>query len=497
MKSLSFRRFVLCLLAAGCGGDEGPACEDPTYGDGVCNIDTTCDVVDVDCLIPFETPEAARTWYETSPAAASKGPSLPVTDSRFAPTQALLDEGWATYTSIYDVGDLAGERVQLVLIDDMAVNAFVSADLDRVRAGLAVMVNTGVVDKNAPKEQLVGLIIHELQHAIGLHVNKDVKDRIRAYYTAPVGMEPMGNVQTDNSAVRTQFEAWEKYAMIAGWASDVELSGLPMMGSKTSISSLGVLGPFFLDLINERRLANPTPACIASYTDFIALTNRLRGMKRELDQSFAIASTETAGIIAATTKLRDDCFMGVAGDAIVHLARLAGVTEAEVRVDLPADIIAAIEGKTVITGWFNAVNTSRTRMREIEAGFQAQAGVPWTRLRYFSTEEDADDVSARIMKQMKLAPDGMAQLLISVNPSLASDCTPLLGGGGDIPYGEQLMDDHHATCWRAGHQQAVGATTSSRLLPTWRPLGPARQVPGLLRLLGPNEDLEVGHVHAP
>jgi hypothetical protein len=486
-----WRVIVLCGLVGGCVGEVGEsgdfgsevACTDVKYGDGVCDIDTSCDVVDVDCLVAFDTPDAAKAWYDASGIAAVKGPSVSTTDARFAPTQSLIDEGWAAYKSIYSVGDLADKRVQLVLVQNDAVNAFVIPDKDLVRAGLVVMVNTGLVDLNAPKAQVLGVIMHEFQHAMGLHVNRTVKDRMRTYYKAPATSEPIGNTQVEDPAVRAAFEGWKDWVSAVGYASDAELSGLPLMSlDVSSRDTLGFFGVYFLKLIKERQAANPTTACTTAYNSFISLYSRITGLARALDNGYSLASTETTNIVNAITALRDNCFTGVTGDAITHLARLLGANEATLRAALPPELKTAIEGKTVVTGWFNAINAGRTKLRELEAAFKTQSGVSWDRLRYFSTEEAADDVSARIMRKMGLAADGAGQLLVSVDSALSSACMPMLSSGSSIPYGENLIDDHHATCWRTQHQQVIGASVSARLLPTWQPLGPASHVPALERI---------------
>jgi hypothetical protein len=477
------------------GGDDEPvvACTDPAYGNGVCDLDTTCDVVDVDCFVTFDTPDSAKAWFDASGQAANVGASLPVSDARHAPTQALIDEGWEAYKKVFKVGELADERVQLVLIDNSSVNAFAMGDKDRVRAGLAMMVNTGLIDANAPKAQVLGVIMHEFHHAMALHVNPTVKERMIKYYKAPAGSEPIGNRQADDPAVRAHFDAWTTYGEWAGWASDVEFAGLPMLFDVVK-SSRGLAGYVFKKLILERVAANPTTACTTSANAFMALHTRLIGLERRIDNGFTLAAAESQNVITATTNLRNDCFgTAVTGDAITHMARLLSIPEAPLRESFPADLKAEIEGKTVITGLHNSIQVARTKMRELEAASAAQLGVSWDRVRYFTTEEDADDASARIMLEMGLAVDGGSQLLIGTDPALSSVCMPMLSSGSVIPYGEKLTDDHHATCWRASHQQLVGVSASGRQLPSWGPLGPEPRTP-LLERIGAGEALrEIAH----
>jgi hypothetical protein len=486
---------ILISITAACTsevveeGDDEPeiACADPKYGNGTCDLELSCEVVDVDCFVTFDTPAAAKGWYDGTPASMFNGASLPPTDPRFAPTQALLDEGWEVYKSRYEVGDLADERVQLILVENPMVNAFVLADNDRTRAGLAVLVNTGLVDSNSPKDQVLGLIMHELAHAIGLHVNQTVRSGMITYYKAPAGAEPIGNAQTDDPAVRAAFGTWNTYAEIGGYMSDAELGGFPLTTSDvTKVALYGYFGVYFFKLVAERHAQNPTTACTAAVNAFVALNNKLAGYHSTLDLGFTVPSSEGTAIVNTITALRSDCFTGVTGDAIAHLARLMGVPDPTLRSVMPPELLAEVEGKTVITGWYNVIRVARERMRAIEAAFGTQLGVPWTGLRYFSTEESADDTSALIMKAMNLAPDGMGQLFIR-ETGLSTSCGAVLASGATPHYGENLKDDHHATCWRARHQQVIATMASSRRLPTWRKLGPATHRGSIERLAGTDD----------
>lgn len=143
-----FAGFLLSVVAAGLVGcsDEVDefSCSDPKYGNGTCDLDTTCGAPDIDCFVTFETPEEASAWYTAWPGlVAAKGPAIATDDVRFASTQALIDEGWEAYKNVFEVGKLAEYRPQLVLVDNNEPNAFALADTDRTRAGLAVMVHTG------------------------------------------------------------------------------------------------------------------------------------------------------------------------------------------------------------------------------------------------------------------------------------------------------------------------------------------------------------------
>jgi hypothetical protein len=272
---------LLCLLLLACGtGDEEPRCEDPKYGNGTCDVETSCGAPDIDCFVTFETADAARAWYDGTSFPAQKGPSLPASDARHANMQALLDEGWQAYQATHDVGDLRAKRVQLVLVDSATPNAFVVSY--QAMVGLVVMVNVGLVDFDAPKEQLLGIVMHELEHAIALHVLPEVNARFRRYYRAG-DVEPFGFEQVDDPAVRAIVEDWLFYADDVGYLTDAELAGLPLPDE-------GILGRAFVAITKARVAANAA-ACNASATQLESVYTQITGAKHPLDRGVTLAAT--------------------------------------------------------------------------------------------------------------------------------------------------------------------------------------------------------------
>lgn len=461
----------LALAGIGCTGeaaDGADRCDDPKYGDGTCDVQTSCSAPDVDCFTTFQSAEEARTWYQGSPFVADKGDAVSTADPRFAPMQALLDRGWKAYQDSHEVGDLADQRVQLVLVDNDFPNAFVAPSAGK--AALAVMVDTGLIDLHAPDEQLMGIVMHELEHAIGLHVVPGVKDRFVRYYLAPAGSEPLGASQTDDATIRKAAEDWLSLSDDVGFLTDVELAGLPLSGD---------LGSIFAKTVVMQAMAKPT----ACKPNAMALDNLLASIQQRtslLDKGVTLSGTNAGQVITQVLgDLQAQCFAGFTQDALAVFAKIHGVDEAAVRAAAPAELRALIEGKHFIQGIYNWVAYDRMKMRDIEAAFATQHGQPWARLRFFSTEEAADDSSVATLARMGLPADGIGRILPRLVEGLEAQCRPLVDGNQAIPYGEDLTDAHHGTCWRAGHAKARAAAVPRRaavrglvLAPAGRPRSP-------------------------
>jgi Peptidase family M48 len=430
--------FLVCLSA--CGGD-ATTCDDPAYGDGVCDLETTCGIPDIDCFETFDIQADAQAWYVAGPLAKDRPPA-PATDPRFARMEALLLDGWEAYKAAYDLGDLADATPQLVLIDSPDVNAFaMRAGLTpQDRIGLAVMVHTGLIDLGAPDDALLGVVMHELAHGLRLHLFPEVKDRLRTYYLAGAGTEPIGREQTEDAIVRLHAEPWIVRGTDAGYFSDLNIAGLPLGGRLGTVFDFGI--------------AAHAPGRVAC----TAPVMRVRQIQKEISDSIdkisgdiTLAATAPQTILTAMTRLRDECFVNFTPDVITVAAAAFEVDESVIRKLVPADLLPMIEDANFVVGIYNWLQYNRRTMRELEAAFTAATGAAWNRVRYFSTEEDADDVSVVVLDSADLRPDAITDVLLRLKVGVEAPCRAALAAGGAIPYGDNLVDDHHGDCWRGAH----------------------------------------------
>jgi hypothetical protein len=70
---------------------------------------------------------------------------------------------------------------------------------------------------------------------------------------------------------------------------------------------------------------------------------------------------------------------------------------------------------------------------------------------------------------MGLPPDAVGDFFVSIVPEAAQGaCTELLGRGEVPPYGD-LVDEHHASCWRAYHVTAFAESEADAVTALRRP----------------------------
>lgn len=138
-----------------------------------------------------------------------------------------------------------------------------------------------------------------------------------------------------------------------------------------------------------------------------------------------------------------------------------------------------LEALLVLTG------KRRAALHAIETEFTAATGAPWSALRFFSIEEEADDHAARIAARQQLATEGSTAPSGALLGDKRSACEAAIEAG-TTPYGVRLTDDHHGDCWRIMHTRQVmaaataapAATTARAAAPTpWTPTRPERPHP--------------------
>jgi len=429
------------------------SCVDARYGDGVCNLDLACSVPDIDCFRTFATDAEAATWWMTEQTKIGQSfPIVPESDPRFGKVRDALDQGWAAFKVHRPVGTLAAKRPALVLVDKPMIQnaAFVYGDTDQP---FAVMVETPALVGNVTTEELLGVMMHELQHAVGLHKLGMNGDKLRAFYVAPTGSEPLGRNQNDDANLHMLGTAWREAAAQVGSYSQSELGGFPFAG---------VFYQMMSTVAGQAVQAHPD-VCTAPVQALNDAQGAATANEDPLDSSLTVdLQTVAPQIESALGSLKADCLPSFPYDLIQVGASMAMVTPEQYEAMLEPRDVALVKGKHFVDGLIAIVEDRRATMRDAEAMFQSATGEPWSQLRFFSYEEDADDVSTIVMRAAHKDPNAMSKFFLTVlPPAVASACSAKVASG--LPgYGVDLTDEHHALCWRVGHEQR--AATEARTL---------------------------------
>jgi hypothetical protein len=434
------------------GNDDGGsgACEAPEYGNGTCDTSIDgCAAPDIDCFVTFDDQGAADDWYlefeQLLAMQEFREPRAVLSTAHpdFARMRSLLDQGWAAYQEVNPVADLASYSPALIIIEDPSINAFVIPDLDSGNAGFAVIVQSGLLDQVFTDEAMLGLVMHELEHAIGLHIVGDVRDQLRTFYIAG-DVEPFGFEQLEDPAALEYGSAWRELASEAGPFTQEELGGLPFGTSQ--------LNQIFNTVVSAETQANPA-ACSGPSEDLDQLNFEIgqtfSGLDADLDLENGPFREDVDAVLIA---MRDECLAGFPQDFIEVVAEIAGVTPQEITASLTQEDLDIVVGVHFVDAVAGLAVDRRIRMTELEEQFEDETGTLWDSLRYYSFEEAADDATVPVLENMALPANGLADFLFDVqDPGTRAACDQLLDFGETPPYGADLSDEHHATCWRVDH----------------------------------------------
>lgn len=437
------------------GKCDGPdnSCSDSRYDNGVCDPQIACAVPDIDCFETFEDDASAATWFAAFEAKLAeeehRAPRTLLTPDhpRWATTRKLLDDGWESFRQSRPVGLLGDKRPALVLLEDAAPNAFVAPDLETGKAGFVVMVQTGLFETGGSADGAFGIMMHEFQHVVGLHIVADTKQRLRKFYFAPEAAEPIGADEADDASARAHGELWRSLADEAGRFHDEGLRALPMGGQLTSILQTAI----------AQAGAMQVPACMQARATLSAIANGIAGQMDSLSGEIFVGADVPSKVDQAMATLKTACFAGQSKDLLAVIAEASGQTTEAVEASMqPADV-ALIKGKPVVDGFSALLIDRRAKLRDVEAELLPRTGYPWSALRYFSTEEDADDVSVSVLRAANVEPpDAIGSYLVSfLGADGRTRCNELLARRVIPPYGADLLDEHHALCWRAHHVRQV------------------------------------------
>jgi len=445
---------ALLLAVVGCATDDagddtggggkadGETCSDPLYGDGTCQLDLACGIPDIDCFRTFGSDAEAGTWLTGVWGAAQ----VPAEDPRFVRARALLDRAWSTYQSEAHIGKLAESKLALVLLDDPSANAWVTSDPELGQAALSVQVHTGIFLEGFTDEDLLGVLFHEIAHITKLHVFPDVKDSTLRYYLADAG-EPIGALQPDEPRVRELANRWLDIAYFSGVYATPALDDLPYGGNIDDLFSL--------------YLQQVAPACTAAATAVYDLYAKFQ--PSPIDDSLMINSAGTAEI---------DRVLDVLSACVAPQGQ---TMQAFLDTQTPEWKSYALEQFSPDEQWLLAenafevitllANDRRGKLAAIEGQLTRDLGQPWSAVRYFSTEEQADDISVRMTQAAKLPDPGVSGFMLDAIGDQRAACEQHIAGG-TVPYGINLVDTHHGTCWRVAHarQLAMPVGTSARMV---------------------------------
>ncbi|HEY4176623.1 MAG TPA: hypothetical protein VGM90_07325 [Kofleriaceae bacterium] len=443
-------------------GDGSGECADPMYGDGVCQADLSCGVPDIDCYRTFATDAEASTWF----APQYGYPVIAETDPRYIRTRALVDKAWDLFKAANPMGKLADAHLALVMLEDPNVNAFVTSDAETGKAAVSIQVLAGLYVDGVSDDDILGVMFHELEHLYGLHVLQETPDKVRRFYLAD-GAEPIGAHEANDANIADRANQWRAMAGFAGPYDTGLLGELPYGGN---------VGPLFQSYLAAVQTRD-NGTCAQAATAVSDLYTELAPRSVEFDESLNIDDT-----LSTRIKARLDALSACVGHYPYSLQDFLA-TQGQEWIDYMNTVITSDEQWLLPESAFETItllsDDRHGQMRAIESKFQQVVGKPWSAMRFYSFEEAADDMSVKVMKAAKTAhPElfvdaapGVAGLMKKMMPvDQQTECEQSMTAGGLVPYGLDVADEHHGTCWRVAHARQLWNASSpmARVVPPTR-----------------------------
>jgi hypothetical protein len=312
--------------------------------------------------------------------------------------------------------------------------------------------------------------LHEIAHIVHLHALTEVAGQTFKFYVAHGG-EPIGAHQPMHGKAQSHGMMWRALGEYVGVSSDPGYRDFPISGT-------------FANLWDQYAASASArlPQCRAAI-DRVQLL-RFRLPASPLDEILPVKPWLADETAAALQTLRD-C---VADDPLTLHGLVAGLGSAwanYLRQQLTTGEYLLLD-MPALPAILELILTRRKAQWNTEMHFLVDTGAPWSAIRYYSYEEQADDYAIHIGRANRLTTLGVNALMMKVLGDAAPTCLAQIATGR-VPYGKNLLDDHHAPCWRIAHawDVATWGQTAARSLapprPARAPWVPVREeVPRLL-----------------
>lgn len=391
----------------------------------------------------FATHADAIGWFEGfAKRNRIQAKALPPTmDAYYDVLEKELDVIWKSFVDLFE-RDTEGltKPPFIVLTDAKEVNAFAVYDTELGVSPHVFMVNVGVfTSKNgkANDVQLRGLIAHELAHHVLKHGWPGSREKVQKWYSADTAIgDGFGWQQKDDATLRSKGLAFLIGVTDTGDDPLVEWNGVPRPG--------GVLYET-LGYVHRSAKTKEPEKCAAAETAFDAIGSYLATVTDPL-QTLPLTTPVKKRIDELTRAYVGQelaCGSSSAETLWVSLAEQLQTSEAVLKSKLKPTTVALID---------NAASPAEALFALVKRADQGTIALgDVSKLRYYSTEEEADDVSVNVLFRAGHDANGMASFIedIAYSDKSAKACSAA-ADLGEPPYGP-LRDSHHHSCWRIWH----------------------------------------------
>lgn len=389
-------------------------------------------------------------------------------DTKYKTLNSLLEKVWRAYQN--ELPQLADFPMPQIVLSERPDPDAAILPLNPATKKIPwlIVATTGLIDTKMSDEGLMGILAHELGHAILKHSLPRVPTSTIKFYFADERQEPLGFLQSDDSEARSLGEEWLANAAIAGNASYTEQNGLPYASYGNTIF------PGVFKSILSFDLENSTDEnCVKVKEIKNNYSNILDSTKSWFDfdlypnsQNFVLLNLETQNFVQLISKcslpnrklneiLEDKNILGsLSSTQLWYGDNVFGKVQSALRkFEIEFD-----QAKNYILGAIKLTKKSHLQLAAIEKDPR------FKKLRYYNMEEQADDLAIKVLAKHTPHPlavktwmlDTLAffSSLPGVKENYVVKCTQILKRGQTPGYGP-IIDMHHSPCFRAYHNEQM------------------------------------------
>lgn len=408
----------------------------------------------------FQNPQEAVEWAKqvSNRLALNLGAKrfevVPLSDPRYEPLQAYVHALWKGFEELFPNQTRGLNEPAVVLVDTEVANAFVPKYiLVDNKIAHTIVVLTGLLDKTGGvdnRDLLSGVFAHELAHSVFRHALDAFQVQIGKFYssrTYRLGFQAIRNPKLDS-----KMNEWTEAAGLVGDLTQSQLKNLP---------SSGVGNPLLMRVWNQliNDLFDASQACWTAKDTFKIWLGYQRGSN--FFSSFSILAPDLRAIARSSRALITDtntCLGGRTDRFFVFLSKAVGIPVEQLET-IPSlrELAQKFDSAdNPIEGFQRIVYPSRQTMAKIEAG------IPMTRLGYFTYEEHADDISLIIHRYLGWKSTSLVDFFnLLMTPEDVQRCNSILVSG-DLPPSGSFSDQHRSTCYRIIHLHDLDAAIGTQ-----------------------------------
>ncbi|WP_394850806.1 hypothetical protein LZC95_25535 [Pendulispora brunnea] len=393
-----------------------------------------------------EAVEHAKVLFPT----ISKKPPLPAGHALQAQAEALISELYPTFRKVYPTETQGLDKPpRALIIEDDEVNAFATKD-SRVQPEVYpwyVAFNTGAFN-GATRDDLLGLVGHELGHLLLRNYSAAVKNSYQRHYIVSGDEQGVfGAYQTDDKKVAKRAAELDHLRARVGMVGVPEVGRIPQWPFHPKNRP-----PFYDDVVTyafnkyKPQSADPS-ACTEVQTKSLEVKQLLLQRWNPDEYTLSLDDGTKAAIASKIEPLREalrKCLPVIKRTFTSLIQEKYGKLPGA----LDADESAAeskYAGKDFVAEILELNELKHKALAELEA----KTDLPLESLRVYEEEEDADVISARVLREHGKDPRSVSLYLLHNHSSdeSASQCFAQIREGS-VPFFGALRDNHPTTCWR-------------------------------------------------